>query len=157
MKKHNYFIFLSIIILFFSCQQGEQPLSEAQKQAIREELNNLATEIANQFNQMKYDLALSNYSDHAILIRNAEIEKSWTEHKKKVRGFANQIKVNKVNNEEFNIDVLSKDVAICYCNYNYTIIDNADNKMEGRAAQTWVFNKENNKWLIRHIHISEPK
>ena len=68
-----------------------------------------------------------------------------------------QVKVYKVNNEEFNIDVLAKDVAIFYCNYNYTIIDNADNKMEGRATQTWVFNKENNKWLIRHIHISEPK
>jgi len=70
---------------------------------------------------------------------------------------ANQLKIYEVVSEEFNIDVLSKDVAICYSHYNYTIIDNADNKMEGRAAQTWVFNRENNKWLIRHIHISEPK
>ena len=157
MKKHKYFILLSIIILFFSCQQVEQPLSEAQKQIIANKVKELATKVYKATDISNLDLLFSYYSDQAILIRNSEIDKSWTEHKNKVRELSKQLKKYEVVSEELNIDVLSKDVAICYSHYNYTMVDNADNKMEGRAAQTWVFNKENDKWLIRHIHISEPK
>lgn len=62
-----------------------------------------------------------------------------------------------IESGELNIDVLTNNVAICYSHYTYMIVDNNENVMEGPATQTWVFNKENGKWLIRHIHISEPK
>ncbi len=152
---------IPLVILFcftFGCQQGEEvaeevTLDEAKKAEITETIKQL-TEKVFEAGSRDLDEMFSYFSDNTITIEHGKIDYSWEEHKKNAREMMANIVEFKATMGEIEVDVLSADVAVLYGFYSYMMKDKSDNTFEGKNAWTWVFNFEEEKWKIRHVHIS---
>ena len=157
MKKLLMVIPLAILLCFtFGCEQeDDDELDEPQKAKIVETIKKLTGEIFEAGNR-DLDEMYNYFSDNTIAIENGKINYSWEEHKKNAHEMMASIVESKFTMSEIEVDVLSDDVAVVYGLYSYMMKDKSDNTFEGENAQTWVFNYEEDRWKIRHVHVSAP-
>jgi hypothetical protein len=155
MKK--LFIILTALIGLLGCQKNETDLTNEQRTAIANEVNQIVTSI--------YDLAGKNnlsiykhFSDSTTGIFSGTIMDSWEEHKRQMLSFFSGQEKVESEIEIIDTDVLSSNTAIVLAKYKMA----ATNK-EGVTFNspltciTYVLNKTNGQWKIVHFHDSEPK
>jgi uncharacterized protein (TIGR02246 family) len=146
---------LTILALFIvSCQPMEDALTDLEKQEIANTIKQVTQENFTIVSQLDTAQIYSGFSQQTTVAYDGKLVESWESQMKYGKALYANLSEAKLTISEMKVDVLSRDVAVLYGTYHYSYTDKSGNTMTGNPAWTWVFARENDRWMVRHAHIS---
>ena len=158
MKKYNIFSSLLILILLFSCQDFNSPLTDSEKNKIIQDIDQLSEELWDAWNSRDYAKYMDYYlnSDDYTFAANGYIVRGWDTFYDTVNvhvAYYNRAEVKTIKKY---IDVIDRDFVIVHQLYSWdaNLIQGGEEKMN--CTYTTVYIRQNGEWKIWSTSESCP-
>jgi hypothetical protein len=156
--KSKLFVLLSLVLLISCTNQNLKPITDDEKASIRLEIVKHLDIIADDFNNMNFDKAMSlslNSPEYRFINTNGTIL-SYDEEIKAIKTLPDYFKAFKDYNYVVNqINILSPEIAVATITYSVKLIYK-DDRIENhpKTAATSIYKKIDNQWMCIYWHES---
>lgn len=159
--RHTTSVFLALILGVPACTQGGRPMSAADSQAVRSEIERTIRDAYDLSKPNVAERMLSLYPPKGAIVSAAggRVVGSRDSLAAGIRYFWNNVGANMRSPqwiwEKFYVDVLSPTTAVLTATYRIPHRDPYNNLHEIAGAMTEVFEKRDGKWVIVQEHLSD--
>ena len=149
-------IMVAIAACAVACQPASTELTEGQRAAIEDTIEQLMAEIADAGRARDFDRIRAAYSESPVLVNNGVIIEDFDAHFELGRGFYGPLRTLEGSYRNVHIEVLAPDAVVVTRNDDIFWADTTGMEGEFHTAWTGVFRRINGEWKIIYSHESWP-
>ncbi len=149
-------IMAAIAACAVACQPASTELTEGQRAAIEDTIEQLMAEIADAGRARDFDRIRAAYSENPVSVTNGVIIEDFDAHFELARPFFESLRTLDGSSRNVHLEVLAPDAVVVTQNDDIFWADTTGTEGEIHTASTVVFRRIDGEWKIIYSHESWP-